>query len=97
MLNAIGTLLQEGNNITQAETHHQQALELSRAIDRSWDEAHALECLGRCALATGVTDAGISRLREAWEIFNRIGAIEAADLATEISELAKGEQFPSGG
>ena len=31
----------------------QQALELARAIANSWDEAHALVGLGRCALAVG--------------------------------------------
>jgi hypothetical protein len=32
----------------------EQALDLARQISSSWDEAHALAGLGRCALAAGL-------------------------------------------
>jgi hypothetical protein len=55
---------------------------------RSWDEAQALAGLGRCALAEGhAMQAGVL-VRQALEIFQRIGAAEAADLAAELEALA---------
>jgi hypothetical protein len=49
---------------------------LAREIASSWNEAHALAGLGRRAQAAGhTTDAGAS-LRQAQEIFQRIGAAE---------------------
>ena len=51
--NKRGTLHRVNGDLAQAEGCHQQALELARAIANSWDEAHALVGLGRCALAVG--------------------------------------------
>ena len=48
-----GTLHRVNGDLAQAEGCHQQALELARAIANSWDKAHALVGLGRCALAVG--------------------------------------------
>ncbi len=60
------------------------AEDLAQAIASSWDQAHALAGLGRCALATGhAAQAGIL-LRQALEIFQRIGAAEAPDLLAEL-------------
>ena len=52
-LNERGTLYRVSGDLAQAEGCHQQALELARAIASSWDEAHALAGLGRCAMAAG--------------------------------------------
>ena len=71
----------------QAQRCHQQALDLARAIASSWDEAHALAGLGRCALAAGhATQAGVL-LRQALEIFQQIGAAEAPDLLAELDAI----------
>ncbi len=71
----------------QAEGCHQQALDLARAIASSWNEAHVLAGLGRCATAAGhVTQAEVL-LRQALEIFQRIGAAEAPDLLAELGVL----------
>ena len=46
---------------------------LARQIGSSSDEAHALAGLGRCALAAGHAAEAEDRLRQALEIFQRIG------------------------
>jgi transcriptional regulator with XRE-family HTH domain len=50
--------------------------------------AHQLAGLGRCALADGDVAQAESLLRQALEIFERIGAAEAADLAAELDAVA---------
>ena len=52
-LNERGTLHRVSGELALAQECHQRSLELSRDIDSSWDEAHALAGLGRCALADG--------------------------------------------
>jgi tetratricopeptide (TPR) repeat protein len=70
-LNESGTLRRVRGDLARAEGCHRQALDLVRAIASSWDEAHALVGLGRCALAVGhATQAG-ALLRQAPEIFQR--------------------------
>ena len=82
-----GTLHRVSGELAQAESCHREALELARAIANSWDEAHALAGLGRCAQAAGhATQAGVL-LRRALEIFQRIGAAEAPDLLAELDAL----------
>jgi len=63
------------------------ALGLARAIGSPWDEAHALAGLGRCALAVGRTAEAEDKLRQALEIFQRIGAAESAGVAAELDAL----------
>jgi tetratricopeptide (TPR) repeat protein len=88
VLNWRGKLHRVSGELAQAERCHRQALELARAIAVGWDEAHALAGLGRCALAAGdATQAG-TLLRQALEIFQRIGAAEATDLLAELDALA---------
>jgi hypothetical protein len=62
---------------------------LARQIGDSSDEAHALAGLSRRALAAGHTAEAESRLRQALEIFQRIGTAEAADLSHELGALIK--------
>src|SRR6516165_5481214 len=45
--------------------------------------------LGRCALAAGHAAEAEGRLRQAVEIFWRIGAAEAADISRELGALIK--------
>ena len=59
----------------------------AREIDSSWDEAHALAGLGRCALAAGHAAEANDRLRQALEIFERIGAAEADGLSAELDAM----------
>jgi tetratricopeptide (TPR) repeat protein/transcriptional regulator with XRE-family HTH domain len=87
-LNELGTLHRVSGDLAQAEECHQQALDLARATASSWNEAHALAGLGRNAAADGHgTRAGIL-LREALEIFQRLGAAEALDVLADLDALA---------
>jgi Tfp pilus assembly protein PilF len=51
--------------------------------------AYALAGLGRCALATGNTAEAAGRLRQALEIFQRIGAPEAAAVSAELQAITE--------
>jgi tetratricopeptide (TPR) repeat protein/transcriptional regulator with XRE-family HTH domain len=90
-LNEMGTLHRLRGDVSQAGDCHRQALALARDIDGSWDEAHALAGLGRCALAAGGTSKAQDLLRQAETIFRRIGAGEAASVATELDALSQQE------
>jgi tetratricopeptide (TPR) repeat protein/transcriptional regulator with XRE-family HTH domain len=94
-LNERGTLHRITGEIALAAGCHQQALEMSRESDGPWDEAHALAGLGRCALAEGQAAQGETLLREALEIFRRIGAAEAPELLAELEALGGKEEPPS--
>jgi tetratricopeptide (TPR) repeat protein len=87
-VNESGTLHRVGGDLAQAEGCHRQALDLARAIASSWDEAHALAGLGRCALAAGHATRAKALLQQALAIFQRIGAAEAPDLRDELDALA---------
>ena len=84
----IGARLQ--GQLGPAEAHHQQALKLARELDSSWDEAHALAGLGRCAVAAGRDADGIAGLQQAEAIFRRLGIADAADVAAELAALGAG-------
>jgi tetratricopeptide (TPR) repeat protein len=86
-LNEVGTLNWVRSDLDQAGTCHRQALALAREMDSSWDEAHALAGLARCALAAGRTSDAKAGLRQAREIFQRIGAAEAAGVTAELDAL----------
>jgi tetratricopeptide (TPR) repeat protein len=88
-LNELGALHQVRNDIDQAETCHQQALDVARGSDSAWNEAHALAGLARCALATGRITEAKAIMRQAWEIFLRIGSVEATGAAAELEAFAK--------
>jgi tetratricopeptide (TPR) repeat protein/transcriptional regulator with XRE-family HTH domain len=87
-LNEMGALHRVRGDLDQAGTCHRQALDLAREIDSSWDEAYTLAGLARCALAAGRTADAVAGLRQAQEIFQRIGAAEATGVAAELDALA---------
>ena len=86
-LNEIATLDRVRGNPAAATAGHQEALTLAREIGSSWHEAHALAGLGRASLAAGHTADAQAYLRQAQEIFQRIGATEAASVTAELQEL----------
>jgi DNA-binding SARP family transcriptional activator len=86
-LNETGALYRVRGDPGQATKHHWQALNLSREIASPHDEACALAGLGRCALALGRTGDAAESLRQARDIFQRIGEAEAADVAAELDNL----------
>jgi class 3 adenylate cyclase/tetratricopeptide (TPR) repeat protein len=87
-LNDAGTLHRIREDLRQARFCHQQALDLARQTGSSWDEAHALAGLGRCALAAGHAAGAEDMLRQALEIFQRIGTAEATAVSAELQALA---------
>jgi tetratricopeptide (TPR) repeat protein len=82
-LNELGTLYRAGGD-PRARECHQQALDLARKIDSPWDEAHALVGLGRCTRAPGHIAQARTYLQQARQIFERIGAAEAGEVAAEL-------------
>ena len=86
-LNEIGTLHLVSGNHEQAVQRYQEALDLALQICTPWDQAHALAGLGRCALAAGNAADARSNLRQAHEIFERIGATEATGIAIELRAI----------
>jgi tetratricopeptide (TPR) repeat protein/transcriptional regulator with XRE-family HTH domain len=86
-LNEAGTLYRVRGDLQQARAAHEQALDLAREIGIAWDEAHALAGLARCALAAGRPAEAGGQLTRALEIFQRIGAAEAADVLAEVEAL----------
>jgi len=54
--------------------HHQQALELARAIGAAWDEAHALAGLAAAPSPRQTSPPREAQLGRAAAIFRRIGA-----------------------
>jgi tetratricopeptide (TPR) repeat protein len=88
-LNEMGTLNLVRGDLGRAGACHRQALDLARAEYSPWDEAHALAGLGRCAQAAGQTAEALASLRPAREIFERIGAAEAAAVTAEIDALTQ--------
>jgi tetratricopeptide (TPR) repeat protein/DNA-binding SARP family transcriptional activator len=88
ILNETGELCRVRGDPGRAANYHRQALALSREIASLRDEACALAGLGRCALTLGRTSDAAENLRQARDIFQRIGAAEATDVAAELDSLA---------
>jgi tetratricopeptide (TPR) repeat protein/transcriptional regulator with XRE-family HTH domain len=88
-LNEQGTLHRVRGDLAAADECHQRALDLARLIGSSRDEAIALAGQGRCALTGGHAIQAELLLRQAHEIFERIGAAEAHDVVTELNSLTR--------
>jgi tetratricopeptide (TPR) repeat protein len=88
ILNETGELYRVRGDPGRAANYHRQALALSREIASLRDEACALAGLGRYALTLGRTSDAAENLRQARDIFQRIGAAEATDVAAELDSLA---------
>jgi tetratricopeptide (TPR) repeat protein/DNA-binding XRE family transcriptional regulator len=73
-LNEIATLHRDRGELDQATACHREALALAREIGSSWHEAGALAGLGRTRLAAGRASEAVDDLKQAQEIFQRIGA-----------------------
>jgi tetratricopeptide (TPR) repeat protein len=84
VLNYAGTMHLARGDHGQARGHHQRALEVARDIGSRLEEARALEGLGKCARTTPSVDT--PALREALEIYRRIGAADASRLGAEMAD-----------
>jgi len=87
-LNDMAVVHRLEGDLDRAEACHRQSLELARKIRSEWDEAHALAGLGRCAFSAGRPGDARAGLRQALEIFQRIGAVEASAVASELRALS---------
>jgi DNA-binding SARP family transcriptional activator len=97
-LNETGSVHRARGDLCRAEDCHRQARDLSREIGSAWDEAHALAGLSRCAQDAGDIAAAVTGLRQAGQVFERIGAPEAAGIAAELDALTgAGVAASSGG
>jgi hypothetical protein len=77
VLNVTGMLNRVSGEPAEAGACHQQALELTRAIGSTWDDAYALADLtglARCAAAADHSTRAEALLRQEHVIFRRIGA-----------------------
>jgi tetratricopeptide (TPR) repeat protein len=72
----------------QARIHYQLALHLARAIGSQLEEARALEGIGKSA-AENPAGADPLLLRQALEIYRRIGTVNATRLAAEMGDLVE--------
>ncbi|MGH3832715.1 MAG: ATP-binding protein [Pseudonocardiaceae bacterium] len=87
VLNHSGTLHRKLEDPEQALAHYQLALGLARAVDIPREQARALDGMGRCVLDRGDTATAVTQLRQALEIYQRIGAAEAIQLAADLVDL----------
>jgi tetratricopeptide (TPR) repeat protein len=90
ILNELGALHRVKGSVAEAVRCHRAALQVAQEIDCAWDEAHAVAGLARCDLAAGQRADGEARLRQAHEMFQRIGAAETPGLAAELAAVAGG-------
>ena len=90
-LNELGELYRVRGDLDRARACFQRALDKARDVASLLDEARALAGLGHCAMAGGDSARarqGEALLRQALEIFQRIGTAEAYDLLAELDAFA---------
>ncbi len=88
ILNQLGALHLAAGNAGAASECHARALAASRSVGIPVEEARSLEGLARCQQCSGDDAAAIAGLSEALDIYQRIGAPEAASVAAELAMLA---------
>ncbi|MEU6716875.1 BTAD domain-containing putative transcriptional regulator [Nonomuraea sp. NPDC046802] len=71
-----------------AVRHAEQALVVSREIGHPYGEALSLTVLGKALRGLGSTTRSLDCLRQAFEIFSRLGAPEAGDLKALLDTVA---------
>jgi len=89
VLNYVGDLLLD-NQDPQAPDRFRAALRLAREVRNPLEEARALEGLARCALRQHDATEAIPQLHAALEIYQRLGAPEAAAAAAMLTSLSPG-------
>jgi DNA-binding SARP family transcriptional activator/tetratricopeptide (TPR) repeat protein len=97
-MNLIAAMHLVSGSPQRARAQYQRALELARAIGSQLEEAHALEGIGRCAApppppAASTASTGRDALRQALEIYQRIGAADAPRLAAELAGPRSSDRF----
>ena len=86
---SIADLLVDTAGPEPALARYQQALELAREVNRPADMARAMEGIGRCLVALGNREMGLEHLRQAGELYQRMGITPSVTLtATEGAQGA---------
>ena len=86
MLNLLGELALASAEFAEARHRHEEALAAATEVASALDEARALEGLGRCYLADGQAGPAAARLRQALEIYQRIGSQYASRVEALLND-----------
>ncbi len=85
-LNYLGTLAASTANPADALARYNEALSITRDIGSRLDEADALEGIGQCHIQAGDITVGGAFLRQALEIYQRIGSPGAERVQNTLNE-----------
>ncbi|HEX6358341.1 tetratricopeptide repeat protein [Actinophytocola sp.] len=88
-LNNLGRLAWDWPEAGDSFSHHDEALRLARAIGAALEEGRALEGMGRCLIRDSYTGAGTAYLREALEVYERLGVPDARAVRGTLADLAE--------
>ncbi|WP_157437415.1 AfsR/SARP family transcriptional regulator [Actinoplanes subtropicus] len=86
-LNHLGTLQRLTAHPGLARASHQEALAIANRIGLHLEEAHGLEGIGRAALDLGDTADALAHLRQALDIYTRLGVTDGNALTAELAVL----------
>src|SRR5207302_566889 len=87
-LNHYAATIAARGDLPRAAALYQQALTMNRELTKPDGQAIALEGLGECHLTVGEAEAGTARLRQAVEIFQRLGmALDAERVRTRLENF----------
>jgi tetratricopeptide (TPR) repeat protein len=88
VLNNLGRLAWDWPEAGHAFSHHRQALLLARDIGYALEEGKALEGMGRCLVRDSYAGSGTGYLREALELYERLGVPEAHHVRGTLTAMA---------
>jgi len=90
VLNSLGELYAKTGDYARAREHHANALRIARDLPARREEARALEGLGRSHLGSNDREAE-KCLRQALDIYQRLGTPDARSIRAALQELAPTE------
>ena len=86
VLNSMGELMSATGHPAEGEARHREALALARVTDSLPEEARALEGIGRCLMKLNDSRTAETMLRQALEIYERIGSPSVTRVRVAIQE-----------
>jgi DNA-binding SARP family transcriptional activator len=86
-LNHYAALIADTGDLTRATTLYNEALNLAREVHEPGDQATALQGLGEICLREGKLHDGASYLRQAREIYQRLGMPAAEHVTARLAEI----------